>query len=265
MKIGFRVPITTKIIIVWPGKVENNELWEKILDFADGFLFSFASEKPKNVIESKKLFPNKLLYVDNGCYSLRKQGKIPDVEKYIQFVNEVNPDWYPIPVDYMPLSKRMTKEELEDCYNKTMEMNFKFAPKGFVPVYHFNTKPIQEAIKDLKQLNPPRLAVGGFASTGGGISPFHISTLRYIREHLPNCKIHFFGAGLPHIRMLSLIGVDSIDTTVFSFQSIIGNLGILSKLFDIPESILRRVPLSKRVDYLNSLIVRKFKVDGTPL
>ena len=56
---------------------------------------------------------------------------------YEQFVEEANPDWYPIAFDVIP-TPDMSKARQRQCFNHTMNRNRAYSHDGFVPVIHIS-------------------------------------------------------------------------------------------------------------------------------
>src|SRR5207247_906197 len=62
------------------------------------------------------------VYLDNGAfYFLTREGRMPKKE-YEKFVDEAQPDWYPIPREFIPHPAMRSKQQ-EACYSKTMAIN----------------------------------------------------------------------------------------------------------------------------------------------
>jgi 7-cyano-7-deazaguanine tRNA-ribosyltransferase len=77
------------------------------------------------------------IYLDNGAfYFLGRDGGVPRQE-YEEFVRNAQPDWYPIPQDFIPVPRMDDTAQLE-CLRRTMDMNRAYEHDGFVPVIHIS-------------------------------------------------------------------------------------------------------------------------------
>ena len=75
------------------------------------------------------------IYLDNGAfYFLSRNGEILH-KSYEEFVTRAQPDWWPIPHDFIP-TPAMTDEEQRDCLKRTMALNRAYEHDGYVPVIH---------------------------------------------------------------------------------------------------------------------------------
>ena len=62
------------------------------------------------------------IYLDNGSFSYsRKSMMVPQLE-YLEFIKEIQPDWYTIPQDFIP-APAMSDAEQQTCIHQTMQMN----------------------------------------------------------------------------------------------------------------------------------------------
>lgn len=160
------------------------------------------------------------LYLDNGAfYFLRKGGEVPR-EEYKEFVQEVQPDWYPIPQDYIP-APRMTDKEQLACLQRTMAVNHAFDYDGFVPVIHISRHLNQylEQLQASHQLQAkPSIALGGIVPNllrmpkAMAYSDVLVN-IRQVRTELADKQLHVFGVGgTATLHLAALLGVDSVDS-----------------------------------------------------
>src|SRR5262249_21669055 len=75
------------------------------------------------------------IFLDNGAFYFLKHGGEAPVGEYEQFVQKARPDWYPIPLDYIP-NPPMDEATRRLCFERTMAMNSAYRRDGFVPVAH---------------------------------------------------------------------------------------------------------------------------------
>lgn len=166
--------------------------------------------------------PNELkIYLDNGAfYFLTRNGEVLS-EEYEEFVRLAQPDWWPIPQDFIP-SPRMTIEEQRNCFNRTMQVNLAYQHDGYVPVIHIS-RLLEEytvVIKAHERLSEkPTIALGGIvpnllrapkAMTYKDI----LGSLRHVRQTFTDKKIHVFGiGGTSTLHLAALLGMDSVDSS----------------------------------------------------
>jgi hypothetical protein len=165
--------------------------------------------------------PNHIsIYLDNGAfYFLRKGGQVPRRE-YEEFVRKAQPDWYPIPQDYIPVP-RMSDEEQLDCFRQTIAVNQEYRHDGFVPVIHISrrlTEYLQHLQADEQLLAKPRVALGGIVPNllrmPKAMSYDDIlSNVRRVRTELDDKQLHVFGiGGTATLHLAALLGIDSVDS-----------------------------------------------------
>lgn len=75
------------------------------------------------------------IFLDNGAFYFLSHGGEPPVREYEDFVVKARPDWYPIPLDFIP-SPSMDRITQQQCFERTMAMNLAYRHDGFVPVAH---------------------------------------------------------------------------------------------------------------------------------
>lgn len=161
------------------------------------------------------------LYLDNGAFSFIKKHQELPVAEYVEFVKEAKPDWYPIPQDFIPVPK-MSLEEQEKCFHKTMKMNFEYAEGNYVPIVHisnFLENYIQEIIANKKLVQKSHIALGGIVPNllrASKAIPYKkvISDLTHFREELKSKKLHVFGiGGTATLHIAALLGINSVDSS----------------------------------------------------
>ena len=72
------------------------------------------------------------IYLDNGAfYFLGRAGETPRKE-YEEFVAHAQPDWWPIPQDFIPTANMPHEDQLR-CFTQTMEINLAYQYDGYTP------------------------------------------------------------------------------------------------------------------------------------
>jgi queuine/archaeosine tRNA-ribosyltransferase len=161
------------------------------------------------------------IYLDNGAFSImRKGGNVPRQE-YEEFVREAQPDWYPIPQDFIPIPKMSDAEQI-DCLQQTMEVNRAYQHDGFVPVIHIS-RHLETYLSELRnevQLSAkPNIALGGIVPNllRAPKAMAHtdiLENIRLTRAEAQDKHMHIFGiGGTATIHLAQLLGVDSVDSS----------------------------------------------------
>lgn len=162
------------------------------------------------------------VYLDNGAfYFIKRGGEIPRID-YEEFVNKAQPDWFPIPQEFIPTPK-MTLEEQKDCFTRTMEINIAYQEEdSYIPIVHISQF-LKEYITQLKK-NKNIMAKSGLAI--GGIVPnllrapkavshqIMLDALLHLCEEFKEKKIHVFGiGGTATLHIATLLRVNSVDSS----------------------------------------------------
>jgi hypothetical protein len=161
------------------------------------------------------------VFLDNGAFYFLSHGGEPPVREYEEFVAKARPDWYPIPLDYIP-SPSMDQPSQQRCFERTMEMNRAYRHDGFVPVAHVG--PFLEAFTTAIIAEPElraksAIALGGIVPNLLRMSkarPYHevLSALRHMREVFATQQVHVFGiGGTATLHLAALLGIDSVDSS----------------------------------------------------
>lgn len=161
------------------------------------------------------------IYLDNGAfYFISREGETPKQE-YEEFVREAQPDWRPVPQDFIPIPG-MSIEEQQNCLTKTMEVNRSYEHDGFVPVIHIS-KVLPEYIRQVKAheglMAKQSLALGGIvpnllrAPKAMRYSDV-LAGLRNVRREFQGKRVHVFGlGGTATIHLGALLDMDSADSS----------------------------------------------------
>lgn len=161
------------------------------------------------------------VYLDNGAfYFLRRDGEIPR-EEYERFVEKTRPDWWPIPMDFIPTPK-MTPEQQEECLRRTMSVNRQYYQDGYVPVIHISWL-LEKYLAEIKTHDwlsqKPAIALGGIVPNllrAPKAMPYTkvLDSLRRVREEFQDKQVHVFGiGGTATLHLAALLGVDSVDSS----------------------------------------------------
>ena len=161
------------------------------------------------------------VYLDNGAfYFLTRAGESP-VEEYVEFVERAEPDWYPIPRDYIP-SPAMTEDEQRACLDQTMRVNSAYEHDGYAPVVHIGRflEDYIAMIKANEKLSGKRhIALGGIVPNllrKPKAVPYQVvlDTLIHVRRTFADKQVHVFGiGGTATLHLAALLGVDSVDSS----------------------------------------------------
>lgn len=161
------------------------------------------------------------IYLDNGAFSfMKKEREVPRAE-YEKFVDKANPNWYPIPQDYIP-APSMNKEEQRGRLKKTMDVNTSYSYDGFVPVMHVSQvldEYMQRFQEDEDLSEKDEIAIGGIVPN---LLRAHkalkyktvLSGLRKIRKEFSDVDLHLFGVGgTSTLHVAALLRMNSVDST----------------------------------------------------
>lgn len=161
------------------------------------------------------------IYLDNGAFYFITHGGATPVKEYAEFVKNAQPDWFPIPQDFIPTPK-MELEEQQECLDLTMDMNQRYWRGAYVPVVHIS--PILEAyvsrLKSYKSLlQKDAIALGGIVpnllKAPKAMHPQKIlESLIHVRQEFRDKKLHVFGiGGTITLHIAALLGINSVDSS----------------------------------------------------
>jgi 7-cyano-7-deazaguanine tRNA-ribosyltransferase len=161
------------------------------------------------------------IYLDNGAfYFLGRDGGVSQ-QQYEAFVLAAQPDWYPIPQDFIPVPQMDDTAQIA-CLQRTMDMNRAYQHDGFVPVIHISRQ-LNVYLEELlghKQLSQKeRIALGGIVPNllrMPKAMPYAdvLRSLRHTRQELAGKHLHVFGlGGTATLHLAALFGIDSLDSS----------------------------------------------------
>ena len=160
--------------------------------------------------------PNLKIYLDNGAFACLVKNREPAVEAYKRFVESTQPDWYPVPADFIPRPSDSLRRQRE-LFEKTVAVLEAHVGNGFCPVIHAGPwlGPYLDVIQRLGLTT--QLAVGGLVphllNSAGAQRKQTIEALRGVRKAFPG-TIHAFGiGGLVTLHLAAALGFDSADSS----------------------------------------------------
>jgi hypothetical protein len=161
------------------------------------------------------------IFLDNGAfYFLGRDGEIPQ-EEYRRFVEGAQPDWYPIPQDFIP-RPQMTDEEQRVCFERTMLVNRAFEADGYTPIVHVGRflREYTNAVRmDSQLMRKPAIALGAIVPNllrAVRAVPYTevLDALRHVREAFASKRLHVFGiGGTATLHLAALLEIDSVDSS----------------------------------------------------
>ena len=160
-----------------------------------------------------------LVYLDNGSFAFWRQGLERPIHEYTEFVTRAEPDWYPVPADFIP-HPQLSHQEQRQLFEQTMQVNLKYAPKGYIPVIHAGDwlELYLEVLEKNRGLHSIGVALGGLVprllTSKGSVSRKRaVDAIRRTRITIPTA-LHVFGiGGLTTLHLAAALGVDAIDSS----------------------------------------------------
>lgn len=161
------------------------------------------------------------IYLDNGAFYFITHGGETPVKEYTEFVKNAQPDWFPVPQDFIPTPK-MTLAEQQKCLELTMAMNCRYWQGDYIPVAHIGNL-LEDYISQLKSykslMQKRTIALGGIVpnllKAPKAMHPQKIlKKLIHIRQEFPNKKLHVFGiGGTITLHIAALLDINSVDSS----------------------------------------------------
>lgn len=165
---------------------------------------------------------NVQIYLDNGAFSfLSRTGSVPQAD-YTEFVQQAQPNWWPVPQDFIP-APRMTPREKWNCFQRTMRVNRAYQHDGFVPIIHISPY-LAQYLTLIEQDNPhvlhtkPAVALGGIVPNLLRMPkaiPYRmiLENLQRVRQTFADKHLHVFGiGGTATLHLAALLKMDSVDS-----------------------------------------------------
>jgi 7-cyano-7-deazaguanine tRNA-ribosyltransferase len=170
-------------------------------------------------------FPGQV-FLDNGSFALPQRRIGHRIEEYVGYVRRAKPDWYPVPIDYIP-SPSLGAAAARRLADKTATINDTYAPRGFVPVVHVGPSFHRLFEGVLRRRWPPRIAIGGIVPhlrpAKGANLRSAIAALAKARKEYPG-HIHVFGLGGSafSLCLAYALGADSVDSSGWRVRAAAG-------------------------------------------
>lgn len=216
-------------------------------------------------LEFKKNNPDakNKLFIDSGAYTASTLGKVIDIDKYIEYMNEIS-DYVDIiaPLDVIPTSEQDNTEELSDANYKYMEERLKH-PEKLIPVYHQGES--YDHLRKLLSYGKDYIALGALVgATKNILRPFFTNTFRIIREYEKETgrkiKVHAFG--MSSIELLESYPIYSADSTTYILSATRGDIMTPWGLITVsdmqkerPKNIINHIDYNQEIleEYLQSI------------
>jgi hypothetical protein len=157
------------------------------------------------------------IFLDNGSYTMLGGGLKPPIAEYVRFVRHAKPDWFPVPVDYVP-SPSASRKLARRLAEQTAEINEKFGLAEYVPVIHMGPHFSEYFRRTIETLKPKRVAIGGmvpYVRFARGANPrLALQRLADARKSFEG-SIHVFGlaGGITSVHITAALGIDSADSS----------------------------------------------------
>jgi queuine/archaeosine tRNA-ribosyltransferase len=165
--------------------------------------------------------PTIKIYLDNGAFFfLGREGETPRAA-YEEFIERAQPDWWPIPQDFIP-TPQMTNEGQLDCLRRTMANNLAYEQDGFVPVIHISHvlgQYLREVAASPTLSRKPRIALGGIVPNllrAPKAMPYTnvLASVKQVRTAFAAKDLHVFGiGGTATLHLAAILGIDSADSS----------------------------------------------------
>jgi hypothetical protein len=161
------------------------------------------------------------VYLDNGAFYFGSKNAEAPLDEYEEFVDRAQPDWKPIPQDYIPFPG-MTPQKRWGCLIKTMRVNVQYQHNGYVPVVHIgnNLMEYTSRVTAHQSLSKkPSIALGAIVPNllrKPSAIPYMdvLVGLQHVRDTFRNKSIHVFGVGgTATLHLAALLGFDSVDSS----------------------------------------------------
>lgn len=184
--------------------------------------YDFLKTNQPQVPIHKLLSYRGFVFCDSGGWQVL-QGESVDIFEIIKTQREMSPN----------LSV-MLDNGLDEKQNiKNLKTYIENADFDFIPAFPYNT-----SVKSLKKISklcqPSMIGVGGIVPTIRAPTNYPdlknvLNSVKKIREHFPESKLHVFGVGGLYTAMIILSFVDSIDTSSWLHDSRFGKIRLLGK------------------------------------
>lgn len=196
------------------------------------------------------------LFIDSGAFSAWTQGKVIDVDEYINWINDRS-DYIDLygQIDVIPGDRNSgavpSNEEVKEAAAKTWENYLYMRPKMKNPEGLLYTFHVGEPIEFLKQALEwrdengdliPYIALGGMVGKPAHIRDKFLNQCFEVikKSSNPNVKVHAFG--MTDIKLLEKYPITSADSTSWimtgamgNIMSDVGNIAVSSQQANLPN------------------------------
>jgi hypothetical protein len=161
------------------------------------------------------------VYLDNGAFYFASQPRGAPLEEYEEFVTKADPDWRPVPQDYIPWPG-MSRQKQRACFDRTMAVNHCYQHNGYVPVVHIGrhlADYTESILSDDRLARKECIAIGGIVPNllrKPSALPYGdvLAGLRHVRQAFAGKTVHVFGVGgTATLHLTALLGFDSVDSS----------------------------------------------------
>ena len=155
------------------------------------------------------------LFLDNGSFGFSSKGYSGSLRAYEVWAQKMEPDWKPMPRDFIPWIE-MSDDELTENMNRTIENNLKYSGDDYAMIFHAGPR-FEDYLTQFQQepllQDPKFIALGSIHGKIQTLSEL-IYYIKKSKETFPNSHLHLFGVGSMRttVHIPTLFGVDSIDS-----------------------------------------------------
>lgn len=223
------------LFLVGPEKAEVMEVACK--EMPTNVLFSYLNAKAVDKYKEEILKRGKL-FIDSGAFSAWTQGKVIDVDEYINWINERSEyiDLYG-QIDVIPGDRNSGKlpsvEEVREAASKTWENYLYMRPKMKKPEGLLYTFHVGEPLEFLKQALEwrdengnliPYIALGGMVGKPAEVRDRFLDQCfdAISKSSNPNVKVHAFG--MTDRNLLMKYPITSADSTSWIMTGAVGSI-----------------------------------------
>ena len=218
---------------------EKSNIMEVATDeLKSNVLFSYAEKKAVDKYRPDIFRNHGKLFIDSGAFSAWTQGKVIDVDEYIDWINERAEyiDLYG-QVDVIPGDRNSgriaTREEVKEAAEKTWENYLYMRPKmknpeGLLYTFHVG-EPIEFLIQALKWTdsngNPiPYIALGGMVGKPAEVRDRFLSQCFQIIKNSDNPQVKVHAFGMTDRNLLRKYPITSADSTSWIMTAATGSI-----------------------------------------
>lgn len=241
--------------LYYVGPEKANIMGVACEELEQNILFSYldkaAIDKYKEMVSS-----HGKLFIDSGAFSAWTQGKVINVDEYINWINERS-DYIDLygQIDVIPGDRNSgavpSNEEVREAAKKTWENYLYMRPKMNKPEGLLYTFHVGEPIEFLKQALEwkdadgnyiPYIALGGMVGKPAHIRDKFLNQCFQVIKASPNPKVKVHAFGMTDIKLLEKYPITSADSTSWimtgamgNIMSDVGNVAVSSQQCNLPN------------------------------